>query len=204
MISEWISITEAAKRLNAAGDQVDRSTLSRYVSQHAEALPTRREGKSNLIDFAVLSQHRADNVRLQAQTLRLDVADPAAPAPAPGGGSNLTQANAAARDREAVAQMRELDLAERLARVTIVTEVAEAGQTALVMMRNAFERAVEGEAAALSLKYGWDERVVRLALKNFANVGVDVFHRELLGRLDGRRRAQDAGEEFQEPMASLQ
>ena len=46
MSEEWVSITDAAKRLSAAGDVVDRSTLSRYVSQHAEALPTRREGKS--------------------------------------------------------------------------------------------------------------------------------------------------------------
>lgn len=202
MISEWLSITEAAKRLNAAGDQVDRSTLSRYVSQHAEALPTRREGKSNLVDFVVLAQHRADNVRLQSQTLRMDL--PEQPATSPGGGLALTQANAAARDREAVAQMRELDLAERLDRVTIVTEVADAGQTALVMMRNAFERAVESEAASLSLKYGWDERMVRLALKAFANTGVEVFHRELLGRLDSRRRARDAGEEFEQETASLQ
>lgn len=196
--ADWISITDAAKLLCAAGDMVDRSTLSRYVSQHAEALPTRREGKSNLIEFAVLAQHRGENVRLQAQPRRAQV-EPTAERPADP--NKLTQANATARDREAVAQLRELDLAERLAKVTSVAEVADAGQSALVMMRNAFERAVESEAAALSLKYGWDERVVRVSLKSFANVGIDVFHRELLTRLDSRRRAIDAGDDDQEPMA---
>ena len=196
--AEWISITDAAKLLCAAGDLVDRSTLSRYVSQHAEALPTRREGKSNLIEFAVLAQHRADNVRLQMAPRRAE-AEPTPERPADP--NRLTQANASARDKEAVAQMRELDLAERLGRVTSVTEVADAGQSALVMMRNAFERAVESEAAALSLKYGWDERVVRVSLKSFANVGIDVFHRELLTRLDSRRRAIDAGDDDQEPLA---
>lgn len=203
MMQEWISITDAAKRLSASGDAVDRSTLSRYISQHAEALPTRREGKSNLVDFGLLSQHRAENVRLQQLVLTRRVE------PGPGGRaenaqSSLTQANAAARDKEAVAQLRELDLAERLGKLTSVTEVADAGQSALVMMRNAFDRAVEGEAQALSLKYGWDERVTRIALKNFASIGIDVFHRELLNRLDARRRARDAGDEFEEPMAALQ
>ncbi|WDQ98176.1 hypothetical protein PSC71_13155 [Devosia sp. J2-20] len=196
--SDWISITEAAKRLSSDGDQVDRSTLSRYVTQHAEALPTRREGKSNLVDFRVLAQHRSENVRLQLPS-RPNIVGDLALSKQPI--ANISRGNAAARDKEAVAQMRELDLAERLGRVTSTSEVADAGQSAVVMMRNAFERAVESEAAALALKYGWDERVVRVSLKSFANVGVDVFHRELLTQLDKRRRAQDAGDDDQEPMA---
>jgi hypothetical protein len=42
---EWISITEAAQRLTAAGDPVDRSTLSRYLKQHSEALQLKPSGK---------------------------------------------------------------------------------------------------------------------------------------------------------------
>lgn len=196
--SDWISITEAAKRLSSDGDQVDRSTLSRYVTQHAEALPTRREGKSNLVDFRLLAQHRSENVRLQLPS-RPNIVGELALSKQPI--ANISRGNAAARDKEAVAQMRELDLAARLGKVTSISEVADAGQSAVVMMRNAFERAVESEAAALALKYGWDERVVRVSLKSFANVGVDVFHRELLTQLDKRRRAQDAGDDDQEPMA---
>jgi len=200
MSEEWISITDAAKRLTAAGDVVDRSTLSRYVGQHAEALPTRREGKSNLIEFGTLAQHRAENIRLQ-QTRR----SPEPPTVAPDAGPRPpTQISAAARDKEASAALRELELARELRQITIVREVADAAQTAIVRMRGAFERAVEGEAATLALKHGWDERKVRLALKTFAQAGLEVFHREMLERIDAMQRADDAGESYQEELSVLQ
>lgn len=201
MSEVWISITDAAKRLTAAGDVVDRSTLSRYVSQHAEALPTKREGKSNLIEFGTLAQHRAENIRLQQSRRTVEVA----PAAAPDAGPRLpTQISAAARDKEAAAALRELELARELRQITSVREVADAAQTAIVRMRGAFERAVEGEAGSLALKHGWDERKVRLALKNFAQAGLEVFHREMLGRLDALQRADDAGEPYQEETSVLQ
>lgn len=200
MSEEWISITEAARRLSAAGDVVDRSTLSRYISQHAEALPTKREGKSNLVEFATLAQHRSENVRLQ-QSRR--AVEPVAPIPA-AGPSVPTQISAAARDKEAAAALRELELARELRQITSIREVSDAAQTSIVLMRSAFERAVEGEAATLALKHGWDERKVRLALKAFAHTGVEVFHREMLGRLDALQRADDAGEPYQEETSVLQ
>lgn len=189
MEGDWVSITDAAVRLTATGDAIDRSTLSRYIKQHAEALPTKQSGKANLVDFDLLSTHRAENIRLHTTPRQ------APPDQTPAPRAN-TQADAAARDRMAVAEMREMDLAKRRGELTITAEVTEAGQSALVLMQGAFERAVETEAASLSLKYGWDERTVRVALKSFARTGVDVFHRELLGRLDARRRARDAGDEF--------
>ena len=198
-MEEWISITDAAKRLSAAGDVVDRSTLSRYVSQHVEALPTKREGKSNLVEFATLAKHRSENIRL---TRRPVEPAPAARADVPA--QQPTQISAAARDKEASAALRELELARELRQITSVREVADAGQTALVLMRSAFERSVDTEAAALSLKHGWDERKVRLALKTFAQAGVAVFHAEMLKRLDALSRAKDADEEYQEETATLQ
>jgi len=201
MSEEWISITDAAKRLSSAGDVVDRSTLSRYVSQHAEALPTKREGKSNLIEFGTLARHRAENIRLQQSRRPIE----AVPAAAPDAGPRLpTQISAAARDKEASAALRELELARELRQITSVREVADAAQTAIVRMRGAFERAVEGESGSLALKHGWDERKVRLALKAFAQSGLEVFHREMLGRLDALQRADDAGEPYQEETSVLQ
>lgn len=201
MSEEWMSITDAARRLSGAGDVVDRSTLSRYVSQHAEALPTKRDGKSNLIEFGTLAQHRAENIRLQQSRRPVE----AAPAAAPDAGPRLpTQISAAARDKEASAALRELELARELRQITSVREVADAAQTAIVRMRGAFERAVEGEAGSLALKHGWDERKVRLALKAFAQSGLEVFHREMLGRLDALQRADDAGEPYQEETSVLQ
>lgn len=200
-MEEWISITDAAKRLSAAGDAVDRSTLSRYISQHAEALPTKREGKSNLIEFKTLAQHRGENIRLQQTRRPIEVA----PTPAPDAGPRLpTQISAAARDKEAAAALRELELARELRQITIVREVADAAQTAIVQMRGAFERAVEGEAASLALKNGWDERKARIALKAFAQAGLEVFHRKMLERLDAMQRSADSGEPYQEETATLQ
>lgn len=200
MAEEWISITDAAKRLTASGDVVDRSTLSRYVSQHAEVLATKREGRSNLIEFGTLVQHRGENIRLQ-QTRRSTEPPPAAPDTGP---RPPTQISAAAREKDASAALRELELARELRQITSVREVADAAQTAIVRMRSAFERAVEAEAASLALKNGWDERKARLALKTFAQAGLEVFHREMLERLDALQRADDAGEPYQEEMAVLQ
>ena len=85
-----------------------------------------------------------------------------------------------------------MDLAKRRKELTPVGEVDQAGRDAVAMMQSAFERAIESEAQTLSLKYGWDERVVRLALKNFAKAGLSVFNRQVLEKLDAMRRRDDA------------
>ncbi len=195
MDEDWISITEAAARLTAAGDRVDRSTLSRYLKQHAEALPLKPGGKSNLVDFVALAAHRGENIRVR----------PAALGPASGASSRSpqrpgsrfagSQSDGAARKAQADADMREMDLAERRKELTPYAEVDQAGRDAVAMMASAFERAIEAEAPPLSLRYGWDERVVRLALKNFAKAGLAVFNRHVLEKLDAMRRREDAGDE---------
>ena len=73
MDEEWISITEAAVRLTQAGDKIDRSSLSRYLKQHSEALPLKADGKSNLVDFVALIAHRSENVRLKTPAASLPV-----------------------------------------------------------------------------------------------------------------------------------
>lgn len=190
MDGDWISITEAAARLSESGDAIDRSTLSRYLKQHAEALPLRRDGKANLVSFEALAAHRAENIRIRPV--------PAASVRAPSPGAQPkrfagTQSDGAARKAQADAELREMDLAVRRRQLTPVPEVDQAGRDAVALMQSAFDRAVESEAATLSLKYGWDERVARLALKGFARKGLDVFNREILERLDALRRADDAG-----------
>lgn len=191
---EWLSITEAAARLSETGDAVDRSTLSRYLSQYAEALPTRRDGKSNLVEFGALVAHRSENIRLKK---------PAATSrhPLPGRGNQPgrfkgTQSDGLARKVNAEAEIKEMDLAERRGELTSTAEVDAAGRDAIALMQAAFDRAVETEAATLSVRYGWDERVTRIALKGFAKRGVEVFNREIRERLDNRARAAfvDAGD----------
>ena len=68
-MEEWLSITAAAERLTAEGDAVERSTLSRYLSQHAEAIAVRQDGRARLVEINALRQHRAENIRLPHVTL---------------------------------------------------------------------------------------------------------------------------------------
>ncbi len=187
MVEEWVSITEAAERLTAAGDAVDRSTLSRYLKQHGEALPLRRSGKSNLVDLTALVAHRGENIRIRTAPVM-------APAAAGRGGTQRrftgSQADGAARKVMADAEYKELLLEERRARLTPVSEVDKAGRDSVALMQSAFDQAIETDAAMLALKNGWEERHVRLALKHFARHGLDVFHREVLERLEELRRVE--------------
>lgn len=184
---DWVSITDAAARLSAAGDSIDRSTLSRYLKQHGEALPLRRDGKSNLVEFGALAAHRAENVRLRKPAPLL-----ASPTPSATGQIRHfagTQSEGAARKMQAEAEMREMDLAERRGELTLVAEVDKSARDAVALMQSAFDRAIDSEAAAASVKYGWDERIARLVLKGFARKGTEVFHREMLQKLDAIDRA---------------
>ncbi|WP_319568365.1 hypothetical protein [Cohaesibacter marisflavi] len=207
MDEDWISITDAAKRLTKAGDAVTRSTLSRYLDKHSDALPTKKDGRSNLVDYVVLRQHRKENIRIdvasasQAMPQGEGVPDAAAGAPPSGKSSSNFQGSrvdGASRKAQAEAELKEMDLAERRAQLTPTGEVDRAGRDAVALMRSAFERSVEGEAAMLSVKYGWDERTVRLALKGFARVGLDAFHRVLLKRVDQLSRKPLDGDTEQE------
>ena len=195
---EWLSITEAAERLSAAGDIVDRSTLSRYLKQHSEALPLRRDGKSNLVEFSALAAHRSENVRLRR---------PAPPVSTRGGYQRQpsrfagSQSDGAARKAQADAEMREMDLAERRGELTLVSEVDKAARDAIALMQSAFDRAIETEAASASVKYGWDERVARLVLKGFVRKGTEIFNREILKQLDAIDRAAMAAEQGDDQVA---
>ncbi len=233
---EWLSITDAAVRLSMAGDVVDRSTLSRYVSQHAEAIETRRQGKANLVEFGALARHRGENVRLRRGGFGFgggEWSGPGAGAYAGQGGPHAggagaaatgaqggargaagsyrpgahaprgTQADGRARKINADAEMRELDLAKRRGELTPTVEVDRAGRDAIALMLAAFDRAVETEAASLSVRYGWDERVTRIALKGFVKRGLEVFNREIRERLDQAERAAFVDDDAPETAADV-
>lgn len=193
---EWLSITEAAARLAEAGDPVDRSTLSRYLGQYAEALPTRREGKSNLVEFGALVEHRRENIRLKRPAVASGRAlAREAGRHAPAGRFTGTQSDGLARKVNAEAEIKEMDLAKRRGELTPTAEVDKAGREAIALMQAAFDRTVETEAATLSVRYGWDERITRIALKGFAKRGLEVFNREIRERLDNKVRASFADED---------
>lgn len=173
MIEEWLSISEAARRLAASGDAVERSSLSRYVTQHAEALPTKTEGRNKLVELGALIKHRQENVRTVQQPMirqnRQFIG---------------SQADGAARKAQADAELREMDLAERRKKLVRTAEVDRAGRDAIALMQSAFERSIETFAADTAMKYGWDERTIRTELKKFSRIGLENFNRTILERLD--------------------
>lgn len=172
-MEEWISITEAARRLTDAGDVIERSSLSRYLQQHAEALPTRSEGRTKLVEYGALIRHRRENVRVVPQPIVQRRSH-----------FTGTQADGAARKAQADAELREMDLAERRKILTRTAEVDRAGRDAIALMQSSYERAVETVASDVSLKYGWDERTARTVLKKFTRIGMENFNRIMLERLD--------------------
>jgi len=207
MDEEWISITDAAARLTEAGDRIDRSSLSRYLKQHSEALPLKPDGRSSLVEYGALVAHRGENIRIRPLPISPASTPPRPTTSAGGTLPTRTQSDGAARKAQADAELREMDLAERRKELTPYAEVDQAGRDAVAMMQSAFERAIETEASTLSLKYGWEERVVRLALKNFSKTGLAVFNRQILEKLDAMRRREDAGDNdmaYSEQTQSLQ
>lgn len=199
MEDEWVSITEAAARLTQAGDKLDRSTLSRYLKQHAEALPLQEDGKSNRVNFPALVEHRAENIRIRAAPTILFSAASTSSQPSLNSGQrrDRTQADGNARKALADAELKEMDLARRRGELTVVDEVDQAGRDAIALMQSAFERAIEPEAATLSLKYNWDERTVRLALKGFAKLGLATFNEQITKQLEALKRQAEGAETVQ-------
>lgn len=184
---DWVSITEAATRLSAAGDSVDRSSLSRYVKQYGDSLETRPDGRQSLVEFGVLKAHRLENIRLR----------PSAAAQRSGGSSRRvpgSQGDAQTRKLNADAEMREMDLAKRRGQLTITAEVGQAASDAVALMKSAFDRAIETTAATAGARHGWDERKMRLELKAFMSTGLQAFNSAILKRLDARERARMADE----------
>ncbi|MBX8803222.1 hypothetical protein HBA92_21065 [Ochrobactrum sp. MR28] len=190
---EWISISDAAQRLTAMGDLVERSTLSRYIKQHSEAIEVREEGKARLVEFETLVTHRSENIRIRVAppiTRTAAVRGNANPAPRFSG----SQSDGAARKAQADAELREMDLAERRKILTKTAEVDQAGRDAIALMQSAFERAIETEAASASVKFGFDERTMRIVFKTFMRRGLEVFNQTILGRIDAMRRQEEADE----------
>ncbi len=170
MSTDVVSLTEAARRLTELGDAVERSTLSRYVQKHADALFPQRQGKQTVIDFGRLRLHRQQNIRL----------DQSAPEPrAPPGYGQPSRNDAQARNQIAQAQMRELDLAERKKELVPVNEVQEAAREAITRMRTSFDLAVNEAAEQIAANFGGEARIARPHLKAMIRSGLDRFARDM-------------------------
>lgn len=186
-MAEKVSITEAVKFLAERGDAADRSTLSRYVKQHAEALPTERKGKETLVDPEALHRHRQENIRLKPVAPRKAVTrDEAEP-------RGATQAHSAARKVTAEAELKEIQLAREKGQLTPTAEVEAAALDAVTQMRAAFDLAVNAAADRLSAKFGGEARLYRPELKAMLRVGLDEFTRKMNEMAHATEEGQQPG-----------
>ncbi len=158
---EMVSLSKAAELLTAAGDAVDRTSLSRYVSRHADALAPVQQGRSTLVDLALLKRHRKENIRLTSDAKPFD-----------GVRSKVDESKAKIRvDR----QIRELELGQRQKALTLVSEVQAAGTAAVAAMRSAYALAINDTSEALALALGSEARLVRPHLRKMETAALDAF-----------------------------
>lgn len=177
-----VTIAEAARLLTAAGDVVERSTLSRYLDEYAEALPKQRipGQRGTFVDLAALGRHRADNIRLAltddvrsvlaaglsaASGAPAPLPRPSRPAPvrdtlAPG------QSAAQARKLNAEAEKREIELAVLKRELVPVTAIARAAEAAVGDMTSAFEASLSHQSDVVASRLGCTKAEARSVLRD--------------------------------------
>lgn len=171
---DWKPISDVAAALTAIGDRVERSTLSRYISKWG--IETRKKGRSTLVQFTIVRDHRRENMRLDTNANVVSEA-------VNHSGNNprsSVELTGAQRKSLASAQREEMALARDMGTLIPAAEIEQAMRDAFAMLRAGFEKSIETTAADANLKYGFDERQVRQILKTFQAHGVDAFHREML------------------------
>jgi hypothetical protein len=187
-MADKVSITEAVKYLAERGDAADRSTLSRYVKQHAEALPTERKGKETLVDPEALLRHRQENIRLKVPGPRKAPSSRNEPDT-----RGATQAHSAARKVTAEAELKEIQLAREKGQLTPTSEVEAAALEAVAQMRSAFDLAVNTAADRLAAKFGGEARLYRPELKAMIRAGLDEFTRKMTELAHATEEGQQPG-----------
>lgn len=170
-MGDRVTLRDAVGLLAQRGDHVSKSALSRYLKQHAEALPVEREGRDLFLDFEQLARHRSENIRLADATPR--------PAPRISEPQRSTQAEGAARKVAAEAEIKELQLAKEKGLLTPTAEVHEAARDAVTQLRAALDLAVNQAAEQIASRLGGEARLVRPLLKNMVHAGLKEFTRAM-------------------------
>lgn len=170
-----VSVSECARMLCLAGDQVTQSALSRYCDLHS--LKLHKSGRSVLVDFESVRRHRAENYTRAVMSGR-----PGADlAPVPDPGPQLPDPS---RELKRIQVRRELrDEAVAEGKLTPVHEVEAGIADAVVSLRSAFaaERPSAAERLAAALAIPPEKiRLIRAAFKDFERLGQARFSGELL------------------------
>lgn len=161
-----VSITKAAKIMADAGHPINLSVLSTYVKKHADVLKPQGSGRGSetLVDFELLSAHRAANTRTEHF-------------------GNFGRADEATANARAQRKLRELDLAERQGELIIKTEAETGASEAVAAMKNAFALALNDTADTLAAVTKVEARLIRPHLRTFEKQGLKIFAKVMAGYL---------------------
>ncbi len=162
-----VSLVRAVELLREIGDVVERSTLSRYISKHADALNPTKQGRETVIDFEALAQHRRENIRLAQQPSARAVTD------------TRSRSDEAAANLRAQRRLRELDLGRQEGLLILKTEAEEAAHSAISAFKAALALALNDTADTLAAVTGCESRIIRPHLRAFEKKGLDQFVRVL-------------------------
>lgn len=187
-----VSLKQVLALLDAQGDRVSQSALSRYVAKYADALSPERVGGQILVDYETLVAHRSVNLRGAPIGSRPGVQTEAAPddraAPKPTRSEAQRpssderfrgRAEEAALNIRAQRMMRELELAERTGELTPKREVQDAAFSAVASLKSAFAGALNDAATTIARVAGVEAIVVRPHLRAFEAKGLEAFARAL-------------------------
>ena len=159
MASKLVSLREAAAKLTAAGDKVEKSTLSRYIAAHSAALNPTRSGKVLLVDVERLAAHRRSYL---------------------GKGSSLVKGPPSARKPDMTAPLSRADeqqgklradrllavdrLAKRKADLVPMFVAERSAISALIAMKSALDDAAAETAALIAAERGGGGDLIRSVL----------------------------------------
>lgn len=184
----WCSVGEAVTRLADLGDAITQQSLTKYLNRYAEIgrRPSERDARVTEVDFEALAKHRAANAKAGSA------------GPKKRGRRDAAAEDMRLRERRAVVELREFQLAERKGELVTRAEVLRAIHAASValkqtLQRTRFERAELLDAAS-------DVRAKAAALVTQDDALLAAFA-DALAAFEGERSADD-GESGAEPDAS--
>lgn len=142
------------------GDKVDRSSLSRYVRQHAADLKPAQRGRETVVDFDRLAAHRRRNVKVVDTKPFEDDVD-----------FGVERAGKTRAERLRI----ELDLGERQGVLTVVREVENAAHAALGSMRNALSNAAGDTSEAIAKALDVEASLIRPHIRVYERLALAAF-----------------------------
>lgn len=179
----WCSVGEAVTRLAEAGDKISQQALTKYLDKFAEIprRPSEADARVTLVDFEALAKHRAENPRNKGVE-----------GAKRGGRRNSEAEQMRLRERKAIVELREFQLAERKGELVTRAEVLRAMSAASVALTQAFQRTRYERAEALEAA---PDARAKAALLIEQDEAIQAAFADALGALTGAGATHDGERE---------